>query len=93
MQNQADINARMRTILLDWLVEVHLKFKLKDCTFFLAVNILDRFLTARFVCVNVQGEAAGNDCTNVQSSAPIKAAIDRLRVPVDRLEGLCQFWI
>ena len=28
MESQADINDRMRAILIDWLVEVHLKFKL-----------------------------------------------------------------
>ena len=28
MRKQTDINAKMRSILIDWLVEVHLKFKL-----------------------------------------------------------------
>jgi cyclin B len=28
MKNQTDINEKMRGILVDWLVEVHLKFKL-----------------------------------------------------------------
>ena len=30
MENQPHINERMRSILVDWLVEVHLKFKLVD---------------------------------------------------------------
>jgi len=28
MRNQKDINEKMRGILIDWLIEVHLKFKL-----------------------------------------------------------------
>ena len=34
----------MRTILVDWLVEVHLKFKLVPETLFLTINLIDRFL-------------------------------------------------
>jgi G2/mitotic-specific cyclin-B, other len=33
----------MRQILVDWLVEVHLKFKLLPETLFLTVNLIDRF--------------------------------------------------
>lgn len=33
----------MRHILVDWLVEVHLKFKLLPETLFLTVNLIDRF--------------------------------------------------
>ena len=44
MKTQPDINDRMRAILLDWLVEVHLKFKLLPETMFLTTNIIDRFL-------------------------------------------------
>lgn len=35
----------MRAILVDWLVDVHIKFKLVPETLFLAVNILDRYLS------------------------------------------------
>jgi len=45
MKAQADVNANMRTVLVDWLVEVHRKFKLVPATYFLAINILDRFLS------------------------------------------------
>ena len=41
---QKDINAKMRAILVDWLVEVHYKFKLHPSTIWLCVNILDRYL-------------------------------------------------
>lgn len=44
MQKQNDINDKMRAILLDWLVEVHLKFKLMPETLFLTTNLIDRFL-------------------------------------------------
>eukprot|EP00933_Yihiella_yeosuensis_P049992 TRINITY_DN47760_c0_g1_i1.p1 TRINITY_DN47760_c0_g1~~TRINITY_DN47760_c0_g1_i1.p1 ORF type:complete len:431 (+),score=89.93 TRINITY_DN47760_c0_g1_i1:59-1351(+) len=46
MDAQADINSRMRAILLDWLVEVHLKYRLRPETLWLAQNLLDRFLTS-----------------------------------------------
>ena len=49
MSSQDDINEKMRTILIDWLIEVHLKFKLRHETLFLTVNILDRFLTVQKV--------------------------------------------
>jgi cyclin B len=49
MQLQPDISARMREILIDWLIEVHLKFKLEPETLFLTVNIIDRFLQRRAV--------------------------------------------
>lgn len=39
----------MRGILVDWLVEVHCKFRLMPETLFLAVNIIDRFLSLRVV--------------------------------------------
>ena len=39
----------MRYILLDWLIEVHLKFKLLPETLFLTVNILDRFLSLQSI--------------------------------------------
>ena len=49
MTSQDDISEQMRSILIDWLVEVHLKFKLRHETLFLTVNILDRFLAVQKV--------------------------------------------
>jgi len=49
MSRQTDINARMRAILLDWLVEVHLKFKLVPQTLYLTVHLIDRFLELKVV--------------------------------------------
>ncbi|KAL3817143.1 hypothetical protein ACHAXA_006143 [Cyclostephanos tholiformis] len=44
MDDQNFINERMRAILIDWLVDVHLKFKLVPETLHLTVNIIDRYL-------------------------------------------------
>ncbi|KAL3525188.1 hypothetical protein ACH5RR_013560 [Cinchona calisaya] len=44
MAQQFDINEKMRAILMDWLIEVHYKFELREETLFLTVNIIDRFL-------------------------------------------------
>jgi len=44
MSKQNDINEKMRAILVDWLVDVHVKFKLLPETLFLTVNLIDRFL-------------------------------------------------
>jgi len=43
MSTQSDINAKMRAILIDWLVEVHMKFRLVPETLYLCVNIIDRY--------------------------------------------------
>lgn len=43
MHTQVDINCKMRAILVDWIVEVHLKFKLADPTLYLTCHIIDRF--------------------------------------------------
>jgi len=47
MSGQADINYKMRGILVDWLVEVHMRYKLRPETLFLAINLIDRFLSVR----------------------------------------------
>ncbi|WZZ05760.1 cyclin-B2-4-like [Brassica napus] len=44
MENQPDINERMRGILVDWLIEVHYKFELMEETLYLTINLIDRFL-------------------------------------------------
>jgi hypothetical protein len=44
MSLQPDINEKMRSILVDWLVDVHLKFKLLPETLFITISIIDRFL-------------------------------------------------
>ena len=44
MRKQTDINAKMRSILFDWLVEVHMKFKLVPETLFMTCGLIDRYL-------------------------------------------------
>merc|ERR1712187_143131 len=41
---QADVNGKMRSILVDWLIEVHMKYRLRPETLFLTINIIDRYL-------------------------------------------------
>ncbi|EER00978.1 G2/mitotic-specific cyclin-B3, putative, partial [Perkinsus marinus ATCC 50983] len=43
-RTQNDITQRMRAVLIDWLVEVHWKFKLVPETLYLTVNLIDRYL-------------------------------------------------
>ncbi|EPY82821.1 cyclin-A1-like protein [Camelus ferus] len=49
MKKQPDITEGMRTILVDWLVEVGEEYKLRAETLYLAVNFLDRFLSCMSV--------------------------------------------
>ena len=44
MSNQSDINHRMRAILIDWLIDVHLKYRLLPQTMYICVNLIDRYL-------------------------------------------------
>jgi hypothetical protein len=39
----------MRAILIDWLIEVHLKFKLLPETLFLTINLIDRYLEKQVI--------------------------------------------
>ncbi|KAF9927893.1 G2/mitotic-specific cyclin [Modicella reniformis] len=47
--SQKELHWAMRGILIDWLAEVHYKFKLLPETLFLSVNVIDRFLSLRAV--------------------------------------------
>jgi G2/mitotic-specific cyclin 2 len=49
MDHQDDLEWKTRGILVDWLVEVHTRFHLLPETLFLAVNIIDRFLSEKVV--------------------------------------------
>lgn len=49
MDHQDELEWKMRGILIDWLVEVHTRFHLLPETLFLAVNIIDRFLSEKVV--------------------------------------------
>lgn len=49
MRRQPDITYSMRTILVDWLVEVAEEYKFQIQTLFLAVSFIDRFLSSMSV--------------------------------------------
>ena len=49
MDHQENLEWHLRGVLVDWLIEVHTRFHLLPETIFLAVNIIDRFLSARVV--------------------------------------------
>lgn len=45
MEQQPEINDKMRAILIDWLIEVHLKYRLHTETLYITVRIIDMFLS------------------------------------------------
>eukprot|EP00930_Biecheleria_cincta_P046481 TRINITY_DN32059_c0_g1_i1.p1 TRINITY_DN32059_c0_g1~~TRINITY_DN32059_c0_g1_i1.p1 ORF type:complete len:502 (+),score=101.20 TRINITY_DN32059_c0_g1_i1:43-1548(+) len=47
MERQIHINSKMRSILVDWLVDVHKKYKLRPETLFLGIALVDRYLEQR----------------------------------------------
>ncbi|KAL1548773.1 G2/mitotic-specific cyclin-2 [Salvia divinorum] len=47
MDSQPEINAKMRAILVDWLVQVHNKFELSQETLYLTINLVDRYLASK----------------------------------------------
>lgn len=49
MPIQTDVNEKMRAILIDWLIEVHHKFKLSAEVLYLSVNIVDRYLAEKVI--------------------------------------------
>ncbi|KAI9765734.1 MAG: hypothetical protein M1840_007167 [Geoglossum simile] len=49
MDNQAEIQWSMRSVLMDWLIQVHHRFSLLPETLFLCVNYIDRFLSCKIV--------------------------------------------
>ncbi|CEP09432.1 hypothetical protein [Parasitella parasitica] len=48
---QHDVSWKMRSVLVDWVIEIHYLFGLLPETLFLAVNIIDRFLSVRTVAL------------------------------------------
>lgn len=46
---QTEINQKMRSILIDWLIDVHNKFNYKEETLYITIYIIDSYLSKRFV--------------------------------------------
>lgn len=66
MKKQTDINQNMRTILVDWLVEVAEEYKLLPQTLHLTVNYIDRFLSCMSV-IRGKLQLVGTACMLVAS--------------------------
>lgn len=49
---QTQLKPKMRSILVDWLVEMHQRFRLLPETLFLAINIMDRFMSLEVVQID-----------------------------------------
>lgn len=49
---QKHLKPKMRSILVDWLVEMHMRFRLLPETLFLAINIMDRFMSLEVVQID-----------------------------------------
>ena len=45
MKRQKEINEKMRSILVDWIIDVHFKFGFTDETLFMTISIIDRYLS------------------------------------------------
>lgn len=51
MDSQSEITWDMRQTLVDWLLQVHLRYHLLPETLWIAVNVVDRFLSKRIVSI------------------------------------------
>ena len=49
MARQPEINCKMRSILIDWMVEVTDEYKMNDETLFLAITYIDRYLSTTLI--------------------------------------------
>ena len=45
MSRQKEINDKMKSILVDWIIDVHFKFGFTDETLFMTISIIDRYLS------------------------------------------------
>lgn len=52
MDTQNEIDWTLRGVLVDWLIDTHSKFRMLPETLFLALNVVDRFLTNRTITLN-----------------------------------------
>ncbi|ORX76109.1 putative g2 b-type cyclin [Anaeromyces robustus] len=52
VEHQQEVTWNSRTILINWIAEVHWKFRMQPETLFLTVNIIDRFLSVKSIKLN-----------------------------------------
>lgn len=67
MEGSKEVSGRMRGILLDWLIEVHYKFKLLPETLYLCVNLIDRYLQKEKEIQKRKLQLMGGTCTYYKS--------------------------
>lgn len=66
LMKQPYLTSNMRDQLVDWMCEVHLKFRLLPETLFVSINLLDRFLSREVVQVN-RLQLLGTGCLFISS--------------------------
>ena len=49
MNMQKEINEQMRAILVDWIIEVHFQFNLRQETLYMTIRIIDTYLSFHFI--------------------------------------------
>ena len=49
INSQKEINSQMRSVLIDWIIDVHYKFGFTDETLFMTVLIIDRYISIKFI--------------------------------------------
>ena len=49
MSLQNEINEQMRAILIDWIIEVHFQFNLRQETLYMTISIIDTYLSFHFI--------------------------------------------
>jgi cyclin B len=49
IKSQKEINLQMRSILVDWIIDVHYKFGFTDETLFMSILIIDRYISIRHI--------------------------------------------
>ena len=49
IKNQKEINEQMRSILIDWIIDVHYKFGFMDETLFMTILIIDRYISTKYI--------------------------------------------
>mmetsp|Transcript_9398 Transcript_9398/g.18059 ORF Transcript_9398/g.18059 Transcript_9398/m.18059 type:complete len:284 (+) Transcript_9398:3766-4617(+) len=67
IEQHLDITSRMRNILVNWLIEVHAKFELVEETIYLAVYLIDLYLSKNFVLKRSRLQLVGVACLMVAS--------------------------
>ncbi|RWS15344.1 cyclin-A2-like protein [Dinothrombium tinctorium] len=84
MQRQQDVNAKMRSILVDWMVEVADEYRLSDETLFLSVGYIDRekenvqkLIKARQSCVDAMHKMQKFASKHPQQAICQKFAVDK----------------